>query len=148
MDNPWFSEVWKGSVIIALSFLLLLCGIAQAQFSTFCHPWYYVWPDSLCMINMDLLFPYVGYLYFNSINSYMLGYNPFTPFLPKSNAIPCFPPWSCDYPFPTYPYFGSPYLTAFPYATMPGTPIPYERFDYPTYSYGSPEFYLMWVLLQ
>ena len=86
---------------------------------------------------------YTNYGYFNSINGYLLGYLPFTPFLgpvaaASYNALG----------IPTFPYVGSPYQTTFPYTTLPGTVIPYARFDYPTYVYGSPDFYLSWVLLQ
>ena len=86
---------------------------------------------------------YSGYGYFNSINGYLLGYAPFTPFLTPSVAYAY-----NSLGIPTYPYFGSPYQTTFPYTTLPGTPIPYARFDYPTYAYGDPGFYLAWVLLQ
>jgi hypothetical protein len=71
----------------------------------------------------------------------LLGYVPFTPFL--------IPDISVAYNLagiPTYPYFGSLYQTTFPYQASPGTIIPYARFDYPAYVYGSPDFYLLWVL--
>jgi hypothetical protein len=86
---------------------------------------------------------YSGYGYFNSIDGYLLGYGVYTPFLSPSVATTY-----NSFGIPTYPYFGSPYQTTFPYTTLPGTPIPYARFDYPTYVYGDPSFYLGWTLLQ
>ncbi|MGA1840960.1 MAG: hypothetical protein ACMUIU_10070 [bacterium] len=79
--------------------------------------------------------------YYNSINGYLLGYLPYSPFLAPMEAS--------FYPLgATFPYFGSPFLTAFPYTALPGAMNPYARFDYPAYVYGSPDFYLNWVLLQ
>ncbi|MEW5803362.1 MAG: hypothetical protein AB1847_14810 [bacterium] len=54
---------------------------------------------------------------------------------------------------PTLPLPNSPYEITFPYQTLPGTVSPYATYpgsgyDLPAYSYGSPETYLRWVLLQ
>lgn len=101
---------------------------------------------------------YTDYGYINSISApfYYLGYGYFPPIdgnlLGSYRVDPFLNPY-IDYLYSffdnfTYPYFGSPYTTVFPYNTLPGTMIPYERFNYPTYSYGSGTFYLNWVLLQ
>ena len=129
MENSKFLRVWLVAAVLAIGIVLVLGPMAQAQFPT---SYYYTNP---------LYYPSYGY--FNTINGYLLGYAPFTPFLTPDVAYAY-----NSYGIPTYPYFGSPYQTTFPYTTLPGTPIPYARFDYPTYAYGSPDFYLSWVLLQ
>jgi len=114
---------------LIIGIVLLTGPIAQAQFPT---SYYYTNP---------LYYPNYGY--FNSINGYLLGYMTYSPFLNPVTAS--------AYNLagiPTYPYFGSPYQTTFPYTVLPGTPIPYARFTYPSYVYGDPSFYLNWVLLQ
>ena len=130
MDNVMFLRVWLIAVFLAIGFILLLGSVSQAQ----------VLPSSYYYTN-PLYF--TDYSYFNTINGYLLGFGQFTPFLTSDVA----------YVYnilgiATYPYFGSPYQSTFPYTTLPGTPIPYARFDYPSYVYGSPDFYLSWVLLQ
>ena len=130
MDNFNFLKICTIVIVLAIGLTFMFGSVTQAQ----------IFPTSYYYTNPLY---YSGYGYFNSINGYLLGYAPFTPFLTPSvaysyNALG----------IPTYPYFGSPYQTTFPYTTLPGTPIPYARFDYPTYAYGSPDFYLSWVLLQ
>jgi hypothetical protein len=130
MDKYRFLRMGMIIAILAIGVVLLFGPMAQAQ----------VFPSSYYYTNPLY---YSGYGYFNSINGYLLGFAPFTPFLTPDVA------YSYNtLGIPTYPYFGSPYQTTFPYTTLPGTPIPYARFDYPTYAYGSPDFYLSWVLLQ
>jgi hypothetical protein len=132
MGNLRFLKVWVIAFTLMIG-LIFLCGpTAQAQSLTFPSSYYYTNP-----------LYYSGYGYFNSINGYLLGYGVYTPFLTPSVASAY-----NSYYIPTYPYFGSPYETTFPYTTLPGTPIPYARFDYPTYTYGDPSFYLAWNLLQ
>jgi hypothetical protein len=129
MGNYRFLKVFVIAIFLAFGVTLLFGPMAQAQFPTsyfYTNPLYYS-----------------GYGYFNSINGYLLGFAPFTPFLTPDVSY-----LYNSYGIPTYPYFGSPYQTTFPYATLPGTPIPYARFDYPTYVYGDPSFYLAWTLLQ
>jgi hypothetical protein len=129
MDNYRFLKVWVFAVVLAIGVVLCFGPIAQAQFPT---SYYYTSPSY-----------YSDYGYFNSINGYLLGFAPFTPFLtPDVASVYAYSG------IPTFPYFGSPYQTTFPYTTLPGTPIPYARFDHPTYSYGDPSFYLAWTLLQ
>ncbi len=130
MDNYRFLKVWLFIAVLAICAFFLFGSISHAQ----------IFPTSYYYTNPLY---YSGYGYFNSINGYLLGYAPFTPFLTPSVAYAY-----NSLGIPTWPYFGSPYQTTFPYSTLPGTPIPYARFDYPTYSYGSPDFYLSWVLLQ
>ncbi|MGA1796488.1 MAG: hypothetical protein ACMUIL_11585 [bacterium] len=130
MDNFRFVRMWVLVAVLAIGAVLVMGPMAQAQ----------VFPTSYYYTN-PLYYPSYGY--FNTINGYLLGFAPFTPFLT--------PDVSTAYNtlgIPTFPYFGSPYQTTFPYTTLPGTPIPYARFDYPTYSYGDPSFYLAWTLLQ
>ena len=129
MDISRFLKVWVIIAALAIGFVLMVGPMAQAQFPT---SYYYTNP-----------LYYSNYGYFNTINGYLLGYLPFTPFATADVAS--------VYNLagiPTFPYFGSPYQTTFPYTTLPGTIIPYARFDYPSYVYGSPDFYLSWVLLQ
>jgi hypothetical protein len=130
MDNLRFLKVWVIAFVLVFGVLLLFNPMAQAQ----------VFPTSYYYTNPLY---YSGYGYFNSIDGYLLGYGVYTPFLSPSVATAY-----NSYGIPTYPYFGSPYQTTFPYTTLPGTPIPYARFDYPTYVYGDPSFYLGWTLLQ
>jgi len=129
MENYRFLKIWVMIIALAIGILLVNISMVNAQFPL---SYYYTNP---------LYYPSYGY--FNSINGYLLGYAPFTPFLT--------PDVSAAYNLlgvPTYPYVASPYQTTFPYTTLPGTIIPYARFDYPSYVYGSPDFYLNWVLLQ
>jgi len=129
MGNLRFLRVWVIAAVLAIGVVLCFGPMAQAQFPTsyfYTNPLYYT-----------------DYGYFNSINGYLLGFAPFTPFLTPDLAYAY-----TSLGIPTFPYFGSPYQTTFPYTTLPGTPIPYARFDYPTYVYGDPSFYLAWTLLQ
>jgi len=129
MENYRFLKIWVMIIALAIGILLVNISMVNAQLPL---SYYYTNP---------LYYPSYGY--FNSINGYLLGYAPFTPFLT--------PDVSAAYNLlgvPTYPYVASPYQTTFPYTTLPGTIIPYARFDYPSYVYGSPDFYLNWVLLQ
>jgi len=130
MKNFRFLRVLLMASFLAIGVVLLLGPMAQAQ----------VFPTSYYYTNPLY---YSSYGYFNTINGYLLGFAPFTPFLSPDVALTY-----NSLGIATYPYFGSPYQTTFPYTTLPGTPIPYARFDYPTYVYGSPDFYLSWVLLQ
>ena len=134
MDISRFLKVWVIAVALTIGVVLLFGPMAQAQSSIYGFPTSYYYTNPLY---------YSSYGYFNTINGYLLGYAPFTPF-----STPDVSYTYNSYGIPTYPYFGSPYQTTFPYTTLPGTPIPYARFDYPTYAYGSPDFYLSWVLLQ
>jgi hypothetical protein len=129
MGNLRFLKVWVIAAVLAIGIVLLAGPMVQAQFPT---SYYYTNP-----------LYYSSYGYFNGINGYLLGYLPFTPFLTPDIAYTY-----NSLGIATYPYFGSPYQTTFPYQTLPGTIIPYARFDYPTYAYGSPDFYLAWTLLQ
>ncbi|MGA1844282.1 MAG: hypothetical protein ACMUIS_06935 [bacterium] len=129
MKDNRFLIVW---ICITMFMAGVLLAGATATAQVFPTSYYYTNP----------LF-YSGYGYFNTINGYLLGYAPFSPFLTPDAALAY-----TSLGIPTYPYFGSPYQTTFPYTTLPGTPIPYARFDYPTYAYGDPAFYLSWVLLQ
>jgi len=122
-------KVWVTAAVLIVGIVLMTGPMAHAQFPT---SYYYTNP-----------LYYTNYGYFNTINGYLLGYLPFTPFL---NPVAAASYNSVG--IPTYPYVGSPYQTTFPYTTLPGTVIPYARFDYPSYVYGSPDFYLSWVLLQ
>jgi hypothetical protein len=130
MGNLRFLRVWVIAAVLAIGVVLVFGPMAQAQ----------VFPTSYYYTNP--LF-YSDYGYYNTINGYLLGFAPFTPFLSPDVALAY-----NSLGVATYPYFGSPYQTTFPYTTLPGTPIPYARFDYPTYVYGDPSFYLAWTLLQ
>jgi hypothetical protein len=130
MGNLRFLRVWVIVAVLAIGMFLVLGPMAQAQ--VFPTSYYYTSP-----------LYYSDYGYFNTINGYLLGFAPFTPFLGPDVAYAY-----NSLGIATYPYFGSPYETTFPYTTLPGTPIPYARFDYPTYTYGDPSFYLAWTLLQ
>jgi len=129
MENSRLLKLWVFTVALIIGVVLMTGPIAQAQLPI---SYYYTNP---------LYYPSYGY--FNSIDGYLLGYLNFSPFLNPAVAT--------QYnlaSIPTWPYFGSPYQTTFPYQVYPGTPIPYARFSYPSYVYGDPSFYLNWVLLQ
>ena len=130
MDYDKFLKAWVLTMVCVIGIVILSGPVSYAQ----------VFPTSYYYTNP--LF-YTDYGYFNSINGYLLGYGMFSPFLTADVALAY-----NSLGIPTYPYFGSPYQTTFPYTTLPGTPIPYARFDYPSYVYGSPDYYLSWVLLQ
>jgi hypothetical protein len=130
MENSRFLKIWVIAIALTMGIMVMVVPMAQAQYLPISY--YYTSPLA-----------YPSYGYFNSINGQLLGYAPFTPFLTPSA--------SSAYNLlgiPTYPYVGSPYKTTFPYTTLPGTIIPYARFSYPSYVYGSPSFYQNWVLLQ
>jgi len=129
MENYKLLKIWVIIIALAIGVLMMNVSMVNAQFPL---SYYYTNP---------LYYPSYGY--FNSINGYLLGYAPFTPFL-TPNVAAAYNLLS----IPTYPYVASPYQTTFPYTTLPGTITPYARFDYPSYVYGSPSFYLNWVLLQ
>lgn len=129
MEKTRFLKVWVIAAVLAIGIVFLVGPMASAQF-----PISYYYTNPLY---------YSNYGYNNSINGYLLGYLPFTPFLNPTASLAY-----NTLGIPTYPYVGSPYQTTFPYTTLPGTVIPYARFDYPSYVYGSPDFYLSWVLLQ
>lgn len=129
MGNFRLMKMWSMTIVLAIFIVFMTITFAQAQLPV---SYYYTNP---------LYYPSYGY--FNSIDGYLLGYSTFSPFLAPTVAS--------AYNLAgiaTYPYFGSPYQTTFPYQTLPGTIIPYARFTYPSYVYGSPDFYLNWVLLQ
>jgi len=130
MENFGILKICVVAFALVIGIVLMTSPIVQAQWL----PTSYYYTNPLY---------YSSYGYFNSIDGYLLGYLPYTPFLNPTAAA--------SYNLagiPTYPYFGSPYQTTFPYTALPGTPIPYARFTYPSYVYGSPDFYLNWVLLQ
>lgn len=88
-------------------------------------------------------FYYIGYGYHPPITGNLLGWYRVDPFLDPYE----------DYLYNyfgrnMYPYTGSLYTTAYPFNTLPGTMIPYTRFNYPSFMYGSPYNYLNWVLSQ
>lgn len=129
MEISRFIKLWVFTVALIIGIVLMTGPVVQAQLPL---SYYYTNP---------LYYPSYGY--FNSIDGYLLGYLNFSPFLNPAVAS--------SYNLagiPTWPYFGSPYQTTFPYTVYPGTPIPYARFTYPSYVYGDPSFYLNWVLLQ
>ena len=133
MDKLRFLKVWVIMLVCVIGIIFMTGLTAQAQ-------WVGGFPTSYYYTN-PLYF--TDYGYFNTINGFLLGFAPFTPFL-TPDVVYAYN----SFGIPTYPYFGSPYQTTFPYTTLPGTPIPYARFDYPTYLYGSPDLYLAWNLLQ
>jgi hypothetical protein len=148
-------KVWLMGLV-----LILLCLItiqAHAQVFPGNYDPTYLFPISYFYTNPLL---YQDYGYINSITDpfYYLGYGYFPPIPGIGNLLgsyyvnPFLNPFEdALYNFfgkSTYPNFGSPYTTTFPFSTLPGTSIPYTRFTYPTYTYGSPDFYLSWVLLQ
>lgn len=145
MANHRFLKVL---IIIFLFYMIMILSLKPMAYAQICiFDWYYLalismFPGPLGWIYMSQLCPFLAEEgYFNSINSYLLGYLSYSPFLAPIEAS--FYPLST-----TFPYLGSPYLTAFPYTVLPGTMSPYAHFDYPAYVYGSPDFYLNWVLLQ
>lgn len=152
MAHSCFSRIFMIAVILGISCILLFGKIALANESYLCMIplWYWLsmssfnMPGPMLLIYLDSLCLECYNLYFNSISlNYLLGCSPYSPFLTKVN--------SGLYNLlgiPTYPNSGLQYHTTFPYTTLLSTMIPYARFDYPTYVYGSPDFYLGWLLLQ
>ncbi len=153
MKKGGYKRVWLMGLV-----LILLC-LTPIQARTQVFPGNYD-PTYLLPISYFYTNPlsFTDYGYINSITDpfYNLGYGYFPPIpgnlLGLYNVNPFLTPYE-DYLYNffgnvTYPYFGSPYTTVFPFNTLPGTPIPYERFNYPSYVYGSGDFYLSWVLLQ
>jgi hypothetical protein len=103
--------------------------MANAQSSYFLPASYYY--------TAPLAFPTYGY--FNTIDGFLLGYNAFNPFLSPSVAD--------AYTLagiPTFPYLTNPYSTTFPYATLDAY-APYAPPAYPTFTYGSPDIYSLWL---
>ena len=126
--------------IIAFAFCLSLSMTAGAQLLP--ASYYYTQP---------LYYP--SYTYTNTIDSYyastidsyyssyLLGYNTYNPFLA--------PPVADAYTLAgldVYPYLTNPYSTAFPYATL-DVLAPYAPPAYPTFTYGDPALYALWVSL-
>ena len=153
MNNGCFKRIWLMGLV-----LILVCSVG-IQIHAQVYPGNYD-PTYLPPVTYYYTNPliFTDYGYFNSITDpfYNLGYGFFPPIpgnlLGSYRVDPFLTPYeNYLYTFfgkQTYPYFGSPYTTVFPFSTLPGTPIPYTRFSYPTYTYGAPDFYLSWVLLQ
>jgi hypothetical protein len=113
--------------IIAFAFCLSLSMTAGAQLPV---SFYYTQP---------LYYP--SYTYTNTIDGYLLGFNTYSPFLA--------PPVADAYTLaglPVFPYLTNPYSTAFPYATL-DVLAPYAPPAYPTFTYGDPALYALWVSL-
>jgi len=153
MKKGGYKRVWLMGVV-----LILLCLItiqAQAQVYPGNYDPTYLLPVSYFYTNP--LF-YSNYGYINSITDpfYNLGYGFFPPItgnlLGSYRVNPFLSPYEGYlynyFGYETFPYFGSSSTTVFPFNALPGTPIPYTRFSFPSYNYGSPDFYLSWVLLQ
>ncbi|MGA1841857.1 MAG: hypothetical protein ACMUIU_14645 [bacterium] len=148
--NHW--GVLKG-VFVVFFFLIVMAlissPIANSQYCPFLDYYFYhllssgEYPASLLWIHAFQICSYYfdPYGFFNPIDQNLLGHLHYSPFLTYTE--------SALYPSgTTFPYFGSQYMTTFPYTTLPKAMVPYTRFDYPAYVYGSPDFYLSWVLLQ
>ncbi|MGA1867557.1 MAG: hypothetical protein ACMUJM_03310 [bacterium] len=112
-------------MVIAIFIVSTLHFQAQAQLPV---SYYYTSP---------LVFPTYGY--YNTIDGYLLGYNTFSPFLA--------PDVTDAYTLaniPVYGYLTNPYSTAFPYATL-DVSAPYAAPVYPTFTFGSPDLYALWL---
>jgi hypothetical protein len=146
-------KIWLTGLVLVLLCLFAIQAHAQVfpgnYDPTFLLPISYFYTNPLY---------YTDYGYINSLTDpfYNLGYGYFPPIpgnLLGSYRVNPFLNSYEDYlyrftGYATYPFFGSPYTTTFPFNTLPGTPIPYTRFSYPSYVYGSPDFYLSWTMLQ
>ncbi|MGA1867555.1 MAG: hypothetical protein ACMUJM_03300 [bacterium] len=127
MKKSWSLHSLILIMAVAIAFILTLYSHTQAQLPT---SYYYSSP---------LSFPEYGY--FNTIDGYLLGYNTFNPFLA--------PPVADAYTLagiPIYGYLTNPYATAFPYATL-DVLAPYAPPVYPTFTYGAPDLYVLWLNL-
>ncbi|MGA1867564.1 MAG: hypothetical protein ACMUJM_03345 [bacterium] len=114
------------AAVIALALCLSLGTMANAQFLP--ASYYYTSP---------LAFP--SYSYFNTIDGYLLGFNTFNPFLAPAVAD--------AYTLagiPVFGYLSNPYATAFPYSTL-DVLAPYAPPVYPTFTYGAPDIYSLWL---
>lgn len=113
--------------IIAFAFCLSLSMTASSQLPA---SFYYT---------QSLFYP--TYSYTNTIDSYLLGFNTYSPFLAPATAD-----LYTLAGLSVYPYLSNPYLTAFPYATL-DVFAPYAPVAYPTFTYGDPALYALWVSL-
>lgn len=152
MNDSGFLKISITAVVIIFYCMLFLGKIARANESYLCSIPYWYWlssspfsmPNPLLLIYLDSMCHDTYSLYFNTLGySYLLGYYTYTPFLSQINTE-----LYNLLGIPAYPYLGSQYHTTYPYATLSSAIIPYSRFDYPVYIYGSPNFYFNWVLLQ
>ncbi|MGA1825776.1 MAG: hypothetical protein ACMUIP_14060 [bacterium] len=119
-----------------LNWLLFLGGIVIAIIITTHFQAQAQLPDSY-YYTTALAFPAYGY--FNTIDSYLLGYNAFNPFLAPAVADAY-----TVAGIPVFPYLSNPYSTAFPYATL-DVLAPYAPPVYPTFTYGTPDIYSLWL---
>ena len=150
MRKASFSRIFIVFVALTVSSFMIFGNMAQSQeYDPGILTWYYLWPNSIWSIPESIWLVFLDSLnprfdpYFNSINNPLLGYMSFTPFLsPQTSMVYGLAR------IPTYQFFGSPYRNTFPYITPGRTGLPYARFDYPTYVYGSTDFYVDWISLQ
>ena len=146
-------NIWLACLILILLCLFVIQAHAQVfpgnYDPTFLLPITYFYTNPLYYTDYGYInsitdpFYYIGYGYYPPIPGNLLGSYRVNPFLTPYE----------DYLYryfgnDTFPYFGSPFTTTFPFNTLPGTPIPYTKFSYPSYVYGTPDFYLSWTLLQ
>ncbi|MGA1845014.1 MAG: hypothetical protein ACMUIS_10680 [bacterium] len=137
--------------ILLVGFILLLTGTAAGQINpSTLYVWRVLWPQTPPSIPAPILLIYLesfpcghaSSLYFNSIDGPLLGYGTSSPFLSPDRAL-----LYTLLKIPTYQFPGSRDHTTFPYTPRPAS-IPYGRFDYPTYQYGSPGCYFHWMFVQ
>ncbi len=153
-----FSYFWAilkshGYLLIVLFLSLILVaipGTAYCQSFGSTMPISYYYTDPLFFSDYGYInsiiepFYYLGYGYKPPIEgNTLLAWNRYTPF---NSAYSAYLLNFID--IPTYTHFGSLYQTTFPYSTLPGAGYPYERFQYPAYSYGSVGAYQLWLGLQ
>jgi len=146
-------------VILLMGLTLFFVGIMLTNVSAQVYPGNY---DPVYSLPVSYYYTnplyFTDYGYFNSINDpfYPLGYGFYSSLegnlLGYYNVNPFLSPYDTYlynyFGNNTYPYIGSPYTTVFPFNTPPGTMLPYTRFSYPSFVYGSPDFYLSWTMLQ
>jgi len=113
------------SMIIGVVLTMFTCIPGRAQLPI---SYYYTQP---------LYYPTYGYT--NAIDSYLLGYNTYSPFLAPAVAD-VYALAGLD----VYPYLTNPYSTTFPYATL-DVLAPYAPPVYPTFTYGLPSLYSLWL---
>lgn len=129
------SKNWFLKAITAVVFLAVLFIGVNANAQWLPTSYYYTNP-----------LYYSSYGYLNSISGTtgLLGFAPFSPFYDPA-YITSLASLTTPIIIPSYGYPLSPYVTPFPYLTLPGTVAPYVSFTYPSYTYGDPTYYSTWA---
>ncbi|MGA1824483.1 MAG: hypothetical protein ACMUIP_07435 [bacterium] len=129
MIKSGFSRMFLIIVVIMATLFIFAHISAQAQFLPFSY--YYTSPLA-----------FTTYPYTNTLNTSLLGYLPFSPFLNPATTALYAAAGITTYPY-TYQILNQ-YTTTIPFTTL--DPLsPYALPAYPSYLYGDPAWYAYWV---